>query len=55
MRAPTYAGACLLAAFAVGTLAGCPSNNDSNPSVLWLAPDGSEVRVHLVDTEPPPF
>jgi len=43
-----------LAALTASTLAGCPSS-DSNPSVLWLAPDGSEIRVHLVDTEPPPF
>ena len=38
-------------------LPGCPSSDDpgSNPSVLWLAPDGSETRVKLVDSEPRPF
>jgi hypothetical protein len=36
-------------------LPGCPSSEGSNPKVLWLAPDGSELRVKLVDTEPPPF
>ncbi len=35
-------------------LAGCPGG-DSNAPVVFLAPDGSEVRVHLVETEPPPY
>jgi hypothetical protein len=36
-------------------LAGCPEDPAGNPKVLWLAPDGSETRVRLVDTEPPPY
>lgn len=38
-------------------LPGCPSPSpgDGNPKVLWLAPDGSETRVRLVDAEPHPF
>ena len=35
-------------------LAGCPGP-DGNPDVLWLAPNGSEIVVQLVDHEPPPF
>jgi hypothetical protein len=34
-------------------LSGCPG--DSNAKVLWLALNGSETRVKLVDSEPPPF
>lgn len=36
-------------------LTACPSTNDGNPSVLWLAPDMAETRVKLVDSEPPPY
>jgi hypothetical protein len=36
-------------------LAGCPEDPAGNPKVLWLAPDGSETRVRLVDAEPPPY
>lgn len=36
----------------LGALTGCP---DSNPAVLWLAPDQVETRVALVDTEPGPY
>jgi hypothetical protein len=35
-------------------LAGCPSD-PSNPGVLWLATNGDELHVRLVDSEPPPF
>jgi hypothetical protein len=35
-------------------LAGCPGP-DANPAVLWLAPDMSETRVKLVDSEPNPY
>jgi hypothetical protein len=38
----------------VATLAGCPSD-DANPAVLWLALDGAETRVRLVDEEPRPY
>jgi hypothetical protein len=27
----------------------------TNPKVLWLAPDNSELAVKLVGTEPPPY
>jgi hypothetical protein len=44
------AGLCGLAA------TGCPSSSsDTNPPVLWLAPDRAETAVKLVETEPPPF
>lgn len=36
-------------------LAGCPSDDDKNPSTLWLAPDGSEIRVKLQEQEPRPW
>lgn len=35
-------------------LGGCPSDG-GNPETLFLAPDGSEVRLRLIDHEPPPF
>jgi len=36
-------------------LAGCPHSNDTNPPVLWLAPDQAETKVKLVASEPPPY
>ena len=39
----------------LGLLAGCPSDGDGNPDVLWLGLDGSELQVKLVDEEPRPF
>jgi hypothetical protein len=36
-------------------LPGCPSPSSDNPRVLWLAPDMTEIRVKLVDSEPAPF
>ncbi len=47
MRAPLLAAAVLL-------LAACPSD-PGNPETLWLALDGSELRVKLVDSEPRPY
>ena len=38
----------------LGLLVGCPSD-DGNPDVLWLALDGSELQVKLVDEEPRPY
>ena len=38
----------------LAVLAGCPSDA-SNPDVLWLATDGDELHVRLVDSEPTPF
>lgn len=35
-------------------LAACPSE-DTNPPQLWLALDGVETQVKLIDYEPPPF
>ena len=35
-------------------VAGCPGD-DTNPPTLWLALDGSELHVKLIDHEPPPF
>ena len=35
-------------------LAACPKK-DGNPDVLWLAPNGSEVVIQLIDHEPPPW
>jgi hypothetical protein len=44
-------------------LAACPGNPDTpdmaasgqNPPQVWLALNGSELKVHLVPQEPPPF
>jgi len=35
-------------------LGGCPSD-ESNAPVLWLALDGRETAVKLVESEPPPY
>jgi hypothetical protein len=35
-------------------LAGCPSD-PGNPETLWLALDGSELKVKLIDHEPTPY
>ena len=39
----------------LGLLAGCPSDDNGNPAVLWLALDGSELQVKLVGEEPQPY
>ena len=36
-------------------LAGCPDDGDKNAPTLWLAPNGSETQLRLVESEPPPF
>ena len=36
-------------------LAGCPSDDDGNPSKLYFAPDGSETELKLQDEEPNPW
>ena len=36
-------------------LAGCPGDDEGNAPTLWLAPDGSEIRVKLADQRPAPF
>jgi hypothetical protein len=47
MRAP-------LAFASLFLFAACPAD-PSNPSVLYLAPDGSELEVKLQVEEPEPF
>jgi hypothetical protein len=38
------------------TLAGCPTDDDDkNGETLWLALDGRETAVRLVEGRPPPF
>ncbi|HVK85081.1 MAG TPA: hypothetical protein VM513_13285 [Kofleriaceae bacterium] len=44
-----------LAALALLGLAACPADDAANPERLWLALDGSELQVRLIDYEPPPF
>ena len=45
----------LVSLVALGALlAGCPSD-PGNPETLWLALDGSELKVKLIDHEPLPF
>ncbi len=40
----------------LAVLAGCPGDDFAgNAPVLFLAPDGSEIRVKLVEEEPIPF
>ena len=38
-------------------LAGCsdPPVSHTNPTTLWLAPDGGETHAKLVESEPPPW
>jgi hypothetical protein len=43
----------LLATSVLG-LAACPGP-DKNPSVLWLAPNGSEVIIKLSEKQPSPW
>jgi hypothetical protein len=39
--------------FALVLLAGCPADDDAHQ--LWIAPNGSEASLKLVDHEPDPF
>ena len=41
--------------FALAFLAGCPSDPETNPRTLWLALDGRETEVKLIDHEPEPY
>lgn len=41
-------------ALALAGLAGCPDPAENAPT-LWLALDGRETEVKLVDFEPPPY
>ena len=36
-------------------LAGCPSSPEENAPTVWLALDGRETEVKLIDHEPPPY
>jgi hypothetical protein len=48
----------VLAVLAAGACGGGGSHPDApagNPRTLWLAPDGSEIHVKLIESEPPPF
>ena len=42
-----------IAPLALALLGGCPSSE--NPPTLWLALDGRETEVQLIDFEPPPY
>jgi hypothetical protein len=48
MRYPRIAPLLLL-------LAAPACSDDGNPSVLWLALDGDELHVKLVESEPRPY
>lgn len=40
----------------LAALAGCPSDDtQGNADVLWIAPDGVETRLKLVEAKPSPF
>jgi hypothetical protein len=39
----------------LATLAGCPNDTDKNAETLYIAPDGVETRLRLVEDRPPPF
>lgn len=39
---------------ALAFVTGCPSD-EQNPPVLWLALDGRETDVRLIDEEPEPY
>ncbi len=40
----------------LATLAGCPSDDtETNAATLYIAPDGVETRLRLVEDRPPPF
>jgi hypothetical protein len=36
-------------------LAGCPNSDSGNASTLWLALEGRETDVKLVEDEPNPY
>lgn len=44
-----------LASLLLVALAGCPDDGDTNGETLWLALDGSETKLHLVESEPDEF
>lgn len=44
-----------LALAACGSSGSMPDASTTNPTTLWIAPNGDERHVKLVDTEPPPW
>ena len=48
------AGAAARAALSLALLGGCPSSEENAPT-LWLALDGRETEVKLVEFEPEPY
>lgn len=54
MSAAARGGVAAAAAVAALALAGCPDPAENAP-VLWLALDGRETEVKLIDFEPPPY
>lgn len=42
-------------AIAILVSIGCGDGGAENPPVLWLALDGSETQVRLIEQEPPYF
>lgn len=56
MRSTTPAAAIALGLSGVALgVAGCSDDGGGNPRTLWLANDGLEIYVKLVDEQPPPF
>jgi hypothetical protein len=58
MRTAFLLWPCLLGVAALPACSGADSGANSgatNPATLWLAPMGSETRVQLVATQPPPY
>ena len=45
----------IVAAIASAIAAGCPGTDATNPAILWLAPDNSEVILKLSAVEPDPW
>lgn len=41
--------------FVIAVLGACPGPDDKNAETVWLAPDGRETAVRLVEGRPPPF
>jgi hypothetical protein len=49
------AGAALATLAALAALAGCPGPSEENAPTVWLALDGRETEVKLIDHAPPPY
>lgn len=55
MTARAMAGSALAALVGLAALAGCPGPSDENAPTVWLALDGRETDVKLIDNAPPPY